>query len=171
MASGCTIALTIGVCGAPTASGCPLSLCERHLAAAYEHCRDLIEQRRRADLQHTRAAIDETRALAVERLRLADAEAEASQEVDDHESVVYYLQFGNRVKIGFSRNLANRMTIIPHDRLLAIEPGGRVVEARRHRQFAQLRITGEWFTAAEPLLSHADGLAEQYLNAMRELFA
>lgn len=68
--------------------------------------------------------------------------------------VVYYVRFGDRVKIGYTTNLAARLTAIPHDEVLATEPGTMQDERARHRQFADLRITGEWFTYAEPLVSH-----------------
>lgn len=32
-------------------------------------------------------------------------------------------------------------------------------ESKRHRQFADLRIKGEWFRYEEPLVSHIAGLA------------
>lgn len=59
--------------------------------------------------------------------------------------VVYYIRFGDRVKIGTTTHLRNRLSAIPHDEVMAVEAGGRGVEQARHRQFAKLRITGEWF--------------------------
>lgn len=74
---------------------------------------------------------------------------------------VYYLQFGDRIKIGTTTNLTQRLRDIPHDKLLATEPGNETMERRRHRQFAALRITGEWFRAERELLAHIAGLAPQ----------
>jgi hypothetical protein len=70
------------------------------------------------------------------------------------ERVVYYLRFADRIKIGSSFSLAGRLQSVPHDELLATEPGGRSLERRRHGQFAAYRITGEWFSAARPLMEH-----------------
>lgn len=68
--------------------------------------------------------------------------------------VVYYLRFCCRVKIGMSRNLAGRLLQIPHDELLAVEPGEREVEAARHRQFNATRVNGEWFEMTSDLFQH-----------------
>lgn len=69
--------------------------------------------------------------------------------------VVYYLRFGDRIKIGTSSNPRNRLAAIVHDELLAFEPGGRVLEQRRHAQFARHRLDqSEWFGAHEDLLRH-----------------
>lgn len=78
------------------------------------------------------------------------AEAPASGEV------VYYLRFGDRIKIGYSSNLATRLTVIPHDEVLATEPGTRETEQQRHRQFSDLRLTGEWFSMGAELIGHIE---------------
>lgn len=67
--------------------------------------------------------------------------------------------FGDRVKIGTTTNLAKRVTGVPHDRVLASEPGGRDLERARHAEFAGLRVKGEWFQYVEPLVSHVARLA------------
>ncbi|MFD4457683.1 GIY-YIG nuclease family protein [Nocardia sp. NPDC058480] len=69
-------------------------------------------------------------------------------------SIVYYLQFGDRIKIGTTINLQRRLGEIPHDRVLAIEPGGRALERQRHKEFAEERLTGEWFEPSQRLLAH-----------------
>lgn len=78
-----------------------------------------------------------------------------------HGSVVYYVQFNGRIKIGFTTNLEERLTVIPHDRVLAVEPGGCEVERKRHRQFADERVTGEWFEPSERLLAHINTINQQ----------
>lgn len=80
---------------------------------------------------------------------------------DQHKPVVYYLQFGPFIKIGTSRNFAARRQDIPHDRLVAWEPGSYDVEAVRHQQFAELRHRGEWFRAEGELLAHVAQLARR----------
>lgn len=74
-------------------------------------------------------------------------------------SRVYYMRIGNRVKIGFSTNLIERVKTINPEELMAVEPGGQDVERRRHGQFCQLRTHGEWFELEEPLTSHIARLA------------
>lgn len=69
-------------------------------------------------------------------------------------SVVYYIKFADRVKIGFTTNLVKRLQAIPHDEVLATEPGLMDLERARHQQFSDLRVVGEWFKYEEPLVSH-----------------
>ncbi|MDR6973016.1 GIY-YIG nuclease family protein [Leifsonia shinshuensis] len=69
--------------------------------------------------------------------------------------VVYYLRFRDRIKIGTTANPAQRISALPHDEVLAFERGDRLLEHRRHEQFAHLRIPGtEWFETDAALLDH-----------------
>ncbi len=68
--------------------------------------------------------------------------------------VVYYLRFGDRVKIGTTANPRQRLARIWHDQLLAFERGGRRLEQRRHQQFRADRLGGEWFRLSAPVLEH-----------------
>lgn len=72
--------------------------------------------------------------------------------------VVYYLRYDRRVKIGTSKNPRQRLRSIRHDELLAFETGDRTVEQRRHREFAEIREGGEWFTLTAELQSHISAL-------------
>jgi len=66
--------------------------------------------------------------------------------------VVYYLRYGDRIKIGTSANPRQRIASLPHDEVLAFEPGDRSLEHRRHLQFAPHRIPRtEWFEANDEL--------------------
>ncbi len=78
--------------------------------------------------------------------------------------VVYYIRFGDRIKIGTSSNLPSRLAQLPHDELLAIEPGNISKEHARHREFANLRVheNKEWFTVTPELLAHASALRAKY---------
>jgi hypothetical protein len=76
------------------------------------------------------------------------------------ENIVYYILFGNRIKIGISATLRSRLDALPRGvRVLATEPGGRDVERQRHEQFADCRVGGEWFRMTRPLLVHVANLA------------
>jgi T5orf172 domain len=68
--------------------------------------------------------------------------------------VVYYLRYGDRVKIGTTANPRQRLARIWHDDLLAFERGDRRVEQRRHAQFAGDRLGGEWFRLSPELQEH-----------------
>lgn len=74
--------------------------------------------------------------------------------------VVYYLRYDRRVKIGTSWRPRRRLNGIRHDELLAFEPGDRRVEQQRHRQFADVREGGEWFTLTPELEAHIGVLRE-----------
>lgn len=76
--------------------------------------------------------------------------------------VVYYVRFADRIKIGTTICLRGRIDTLPHDEILATEPGGAEVERERHMQFAEYWITGEWFRAGPLLLRHVADLAEKY---------
>ncbi|MEQ6899265.1 GIY-YIG nuclease family protein [Microbacterium sp. KR10-403] len=69
---------------------------------------------------------------------------------------VYYVSFGDRIKIGTSRDVAARLRNLYHDELLAIEPGSTIVERERHQQFSGLRVEGqrEWFHDSPALREH-----------------
>jgi hypothetical protein len=74
--------------------------------------------------------------------------------------VVYYLRFGDRIKIGTSGNPRRRLASLPHDEVLAFERGGRSLEQRRHGQFAEFRIPRtEWFERNDALSAHVAQLA------------
>ncbi|SHQ53251.1 Uncharacterised protein [Mycobacteroides abscessus subsp. abscessus] len=75
-----------------------------------------------------------------------------------HDSVVYYLRFGDRIKIGTTRHLWKRLEQLPHDKLLAVEPGDTRLERRRHLEFASDHIKGEWFAESKRLLAHIDNI-------------
>ncbi|NNC13601.1 GIY-YIG nuclease family protein [Planctomonas sp. JC2975] len=73
--------------------------------------------------------------------------------------VVYYIRFDDRMKIGTSSNLRQRLSQLWHHELVALERGGRSREHARHEQFAPWRLgTSEWFQLAPELAEHADAL-------------
>lgn len=82
-------------------------------------------------------------------------------------SVVYYVQQDTRIKIGTTTDLPTRMQSIPHDALLAVEPGGNALERNRHREFAEFRVNGEWFEGSHRLLSHVSQTRRKYGEPMR----
>lgn len=87
-----------------------------------------------------------------------EAERQARLQAINDVAVVYYARLGNRVKIGYTTDLPTRMATIQPEELLATEPGGPDVESRRHRQFATLRVVGEWFRHEQPLIDHITAL-------------
>jgi hypothetical protein len=74
--------------------------------------------------------------------------------------VVYYIRFDDRMKIGTSSNLRQRMSRLWHDELVALERGGRARERMRHAQFGQWRMgKSEWFELSPELLDHVGVLS------------
>ncbi len=72
-----------------------------------------------------------------------------------HAEVVYYIKFGDRIKIGTTTNLNARLGTLPFDQILGTEPGGVDLERKRHQQFAANLVSGrEWFSPSEALLAH-----------------
>jgi len=74
--------------------------------------------------------------------------------------IVYYLRYGERVKIGTTVNPRQRFGAIWHDEVLAFERGNRRRERQRHEQFAADRAgTSEWFLLSPAIRDHVDVLA------------
>lgn len=74
--------------------------------------------------------------------------------------IVYYVRWRERIKIGTSHRPRQRLAAVRHEELLAFERGGRDLEQQRHREFADLRVGGEWFRADAPLCAHILAVGE-----------
>ena len=88
--------------------------------------------------------------------RAREQATQAEREAATH--VVYYVALrGDRIKIGTTTKLVRRLSEmrVRDEDVLAIEPGGRVLELERHHQFAHLRIgRSEEFRRAPDLEDH-----------------
>jgi hypothetical protein len=79
--------------------------------------------------------------------------------------VVYYLRLDERVKIGTTANPrqrfgALRVGVTGTEEVVAFELGDRVIERRRHAEFAEDRLgTSEWFALSPRLRAHVTALA------------
>jgi len=153
-----------GACGADVEPGSPLRLCRHHLLVAYDWVSDrsgvtdrlpspCLACGSRLGVQYPSGWL-----CAICEWKVGD--------IPDHDAsalrvdVVYYIRFRDRIKIGTSGNPRSRLATLPHDRILAFERGDRLVEQRRHAQFASHRIPRtEWFESHEALLLHVDELA------------
>jgi hypothetical protein len=81
------------------------------------------------------------------------------------ENQVYYVRLGDRIKIGYTKNIRRRMAQLrTHPRfVLAVEPGGPEQERLRHQEFAGLRDgRREEFFPHERLMRHIDLIRETY---------
>ncbi|MFE2712231.1 helix-turn-helix domain-containing protein [Streptomyces mirabilis] len=71
------------------------------------------------------------------------------------DSIVYYIRRGLLVKIGTTRSPEQRFLNLLPDEILAVEPGDRTQERKRHVQFKHLRLgTSEHFKPAPDLMDH-----------------
>lgn len=79
---------------------------------------------------------------------------------------IYYVAAEDRVKIGFAKNVKNRMHTLKTSSpvplvLLATHRGSQKKERELHRQFAEYRIIGEWFRFDGALKEHVMGLTNK----------
>lgn len=70
---------------------------------------------------------------------------------------VYFARLGNRIKIGVSEDPKARAQALNAE-LIGSVHGGRARELELHREFAELRTSGEWFKAKPRLLSRIEEL-------------
>lgn len=121
---------------------------------AFERIATLLVDMQQAGISPTR----ETVAVAIKLGRLYHSAEPAALPAEAYESlrhdVVYYMRFGNLIKIGTSGVLQTRVRVLKPDELLAIEPGSYPLETKRHRQFAGFRARGEFFYPAPVLMEH-----------------
>lgn len=65
------------------------------------------------------------------------------------QSVVYFVQIGKHIKIGFSTNLEKRLksflTTVSHVEVIAAIPGDRALEKLLHEKLAEIRVERELF--------------------------
>lgn len=87
-----------------------------------------------------------------------------------HGSFVYYIRWGDRIKIGTSTDVRSRLGQLYYDELLAIEPGGYAHERERHTQFAEYRYEKyrEWFNIAPALMFHINTIRSKYPALVEE---
>lgn len=155
-----TAACLVPSCAQPVPVEAPLDLCEPHLARAAEWATDrdgrtdLLPGACRSCGSRLGIRFPAGWLCAVCEWRVGDV-------LDDELpppriDVVYYLRFEDRVKIGTTVNPRRRLARIRHHELLAFERGGRLLEHRRHEQFADDRFTpaSEWFRRSAALTEH-----------------
>lgn len=91
---------------------------------------------------------------AVVERTIADGKSRVAARRSQLGPVVYYIQFRDAIKIGTAIDPKHRLSSLPWESVLAMEPGGYEVEASRHRQFMELRLSGEWFYDKPSLRDH-----------------
>jgi hypothetical protein len=120
---GCTAAEGIGdFCENEVPQGAPVSMCGKHLIAAYRFCEEALGQAERSERFE----------------RLADVERRRYGTTGT--AVVYYMLFGRNIKIGTTADIYQRMRQLRPDAVLATEPGYFELERKRHEQFRHLKL-------------------------------
>jgi hypothetical protein len=77
-----------------------------------------------------------------------------------HETVVYFIRNGGRVKIGWTTNLRSRLASLslPASAVALLVPGGPAEETMLHGRFAAARVgRTEWFEAADAIEDYIAG--------------
>ena len=79
---------------------------------------------------------------------------------------IYYLRVGDRVKIGFTTDLYQRMMQYPpNSELLALHPGTPALEKEMHQDFSRHLADGrEWFHPNPELDAHIQKVQAKYPN-------
>lgn len=137
-------------CDRPSVPLAPFPICFRHAGAVLDFMRTVYE----------RSALtgDDLSIMLKLADKLPDVRPASGPRRTRHR--VYYVRMGDRIKIGTSISVHKRMrSYPPNAELLATEPGGYDVEARRLAQFApHLADRKEWFHPAPELMAHIDSL-------------
>lgn len=175
-------------CGTRALEGSPVNLCMDHLMEAHRFARDSVvpvDPPKKMDPAFrcarcgrlvARSPLDEPGILHcgncdvngkptmfIRNERRKTLGKETPEFLEEKKPVIYYIQHGDRIKIGASTNWRSRLKAHPHDRVLALEPGWLKQEARRHKQFAENRygIT-EWFQPHDALWDHIIDLNDKH---------
>jgi hypothetical protein len=135
-------------CGGDAEPGSPVPLCRRDVIAVHDYWQERDDMAARI-LRGEGGGVE-----AAQLLRAA-----RRPQPKDERGHVYYIRLGDRVKIGWSANVTRRISELPTEQLLAVEPGDRQLERDRHVQFIHLSAAGrEWFRLAPDLLAHVTQL-------------
>lgn len=114
--------------------------------------------------QYKRLIRGETAEVAAE-IRAAKAKKQEAKRLSAHRAgTIYYLRIADRVKIGFTTDLYQRMgQYPPNSEILATHPGTPTLERETHKRFAMHLADGrEWFHPHAALDKHILKVQEQF---------
>ncbi|TYP82060.1 GIY-YIG nuclease family protein [Blastococcus xanthinilyticus] len=119
-----------------------------------------------ADFRHhelNHPALDAAQREREQRSRVASRHAADERFRGDQPGFVYFIEVGERVKIGYSVDVRRRLRSYPPGSvLLAVEPGSPELERQRHQQFAGSLLDGrEWFRPDRVILEQAAAIRER----------
>lgn len=134
--------------GCPKVAVLPIGICLAHAQIAHR----AYEWHTMSDQQRNDARLAE---LEAERARTAELVEKGLKppRADLVAGWVYYIKVDDTIKIGFTKDVTQRMRAYPPTaHLLAVEPGTKATEAERHSRFhAHLEHGREWFRDNEEL--------------------
>lgn len=132
-------------CDKPSLPDAPFPICVKHASQVLRYLNS-----------YAPGSMDDRIILAVRMMEQDRAKQTERKRISNDFDVVYYVQVGGHIKIGYTSRLMERLRAYPPtSRLLAYEPGGKLVESQRHQQFADDLDAGrEWFRPSEQLLAH-----------------
>lgn len=138
-------------------------LCREHAALVWH-----IFETREPALHHEQAR-EQFKAVQVERKQVEAKAAETRRLTAQRAGYVYYVEVGDRIKIGFTENVANRMRAYPPtSTLLAAHPGTPAMEKEMHSKFRVHLAEGrEWFKHSPELTAHIEAVAKQFPLELR----
>jgi hypothetical protein len=126
----------------------PVRLCGKHAREMYEFCSDMVGNRWDSAVREYVSELHGT--------------FKPPQAVKQPRAGwLYFIRFGDRVKIGYSTNPDARLQALPHERVIGVIPGSRSDEAAWHKLLADFRVVGEWFRADPTVLE----VLERVVNA------
>lgn len=112
----------------------------------------------------TEAMMKAARFRKIEKKQKAIMNTMRRTQAHDGDGLVYYMRINGRIKIGYTTNLMQRSrNYPPGTELLAVEPGTRDTEARRHNQFSRSLAQGrEWFAESDGIKALISELSNTY---------
>lgn len=154
---------SIGPCAAP---GCIRGITSQRMwPLCWSHAADIIIAAQGSEAAFQEAVrIHRTANSSIKAVRASDRFWKDLDQEQGKDGLIYYLQVGERIKIGFSTSIRRRLRAYPPGAtLLAFEPGDLTKERERHHQFAQLRVAGrEWFMPGPELGAHITELVAEH---------
>jgi hypothetical protein len=138
-----------GQCPAPAAIAAPIPLCRAH---QIEVALQVVPGALAELWSSARAAQTRPEGVTAEALPVAIP----PQLPRAHASVVYFIQNGNRIKIGHTTRLPNRLSTLTLRKanVLLLLQGGSELESALHARFQQARVDRtEWFRTTQELLT------------------
>jgi hypothetical protein len=127
-------------CLGSVVAGSPVALCAKHFREVYQFAQDIIAEGWDSAVRDYVSDLHKT------------FKPPRSVTKQPRQGYVYFIQLGDRVKIGFTENPKQRFRDLPHEKIIGIVKGTRADEKGWHVMLADYRVVGEWFVADPELL-------------------